>query len=140
MPDDAATVEAAMVRIRRRQTRGALASASRTQVADSAIRTLDAIEAEQSPTVGSIAITLGVDQPRASRLVAQVISLGYAARVADQADGRRAFLTLTSRGRALLAQVRDRRRAAMSAAMADWSPDERAEFARLLTRFVDAMP
>lgn len=130
-------VEAAMIRIRRRQTRGALAGDSPIPVA--LHRVLDAVVAADSPTVTALAPALGVDQPRASRLVAQAVSHGLLERVADQHDGRRAVLRLTGDGQQAMAAARTGRRTAMAAAMSDWTATERAEFARLLKRFVDAM-
>ncbi|GAA5083091.1 MarR family winged helix-turn-helix transcriptional regulator [Nocardia iowensis] len=130
-------VEAAMVRIRRRQTRGALAGHSPIPVA--VFRVLDAVACTESPTVSTMAPALGVDQPRASRLVAQAVSLGLLERVADQHDGRRAVLRLTDNGQQAVTAAQTGRRTAMAAAMSDWTTGERAEFARLLRRFVDAM-
>jgi DNA-binding MarR family transcriptional regulator len=132
-----AAVEAAMVRIRRRQNRGALGKDSPVPLA--VFRVLDAIDGTDATTVGTLAPALGVDQPRASRLVAQAVSSGHLERVADQHDGRRAVLRLTPDGRDLVAAARDGRRTAMAAAMADWTEVERSEFARLLGRFVDSL-
>ncbi|WP_433525759.1 MarR family winged helix-turn-helix transcriptional regulator [Nocardia pseudovaccinii] len=132
-----AAVEAAMVRIRRRQTRGALGKDSPVPIA--VFRVLDAVAGANADTVGTLAPVLGVDQPRASRLVAQAVSSGHLERVADQQDGRRAVLRLTPAGRAAVTAARDGRRGAMAAAMADWTDRERTEFARLLGRFVDAL-
>ncbi|WP_338774739.1 MarR family transcriptional regulator [Nocardia vulneris] len=86
-----------------------------------------------------LAAALGVDQPRASRLVAQAVSLGLLERTADQRDGRRSVLRLTADGDRAIAAAEAGRRSAMAAAMADWTAAERAEFARLLSRFVDAL-
>ncbi|WP_157129214.1 MarR family winged helix-turn-helix transcriptional regulator [Nocardia amamiensis] len=135
---DASTVavEAAMVRIRRRQTRGALGDGA---IPVAVFRVLDAVADGAGDTVGALAPALGVDQPRASRLVAQAVSSGLLERVADQRDGRRAVLRLTPAGRDAVAAAKAGRRAAMAAAMAGWTPSERADFARLLERFVDAM-
>jgi DNA-binding MarR family transcriptional regulator len=130
-------VEAAMVRIRRRQTRGALAGESPVPIA--VFRVLDAVATTDAATVGTLAPALGVDQPRASRLVAQAVSSGLLERLADQHDGRRAVLRLTPDGHDLVAAARDGRRTAMATAMSDWTDHERTEFARLLVRFVDAL-
>ncbi|WP_330249198.1 MarR family winged helix-turn-helix transcriptional regulator [Nocardia sp. NBC_00565] len=130
-------VEAAMVRIRRRQTRGALGKDSPVPIA--VFRVLDAVADSGAATVGTLAPTLGVDQPRASRLVAQAVSSGHLERVADQHDGRRTVLRLTPAGQDVVAAARDGRRTAMAAAMSDWTDRERKEFARLLARFVDAL-
>ncbi|WP_431954776.1 MarR family winged helix-turn-helix transcriptional regulator [Nocardia lijiangensis] len=130
-------IAAAMVRIRRRQTRGALAGESRVPAA--VFRALDAVSSIENATVGALAPALGVDQPRASRLVAQAVSEGWLERVADQRDGRKAVLRPTRLGRRIIAEADRRREAATAAAMAGWTERERAEFARLLDRFVDAM-
>ena len=132
-----AAVESAMVRIRRRQSRGALSGESRIPVAVFGV--LDAVSTTDAATVGTLALALGVDQPRASRLVAQAVSLGLLKRVADQHDGRRAVLHLTADGRKAVSTARTGRRNAMADAMGDWTDTERADFARLLQRFVDAM-
>ncbi|MGK8523300.1 MarR family winged helix-turn-helix transcriptional regulator [Nocardia asteroides] len=129
-------VEAAMVRIRRRQTRGALSDGA---IPVAVFRVLDAVADGAADTVGGLASALGVDQPRASRLVARAVSSGLLERVADQRDGRRSVLRPTVTGRDAAAAARAGRRAAMAAAMADWTSSERAEFARLLTRFVEGI-
>ncbi|MGK8512260.1 MarR family winged helix-turn-helix transcriptional regulator [Nocardia asiatica] len=135
---DAVTVavEAAMVRIRRRQTRGALSEGA---VPVAVFGVLDAVAGGVADTVGALAPALGVDQPRASRLVARAVAAGLLERVADQRDGRRSVLRPTAAGRRASAEAAARRRTAMAAAMADWTPAERADFARLLERFVEKM-
>ncbi|MGK8500418.1 MarR family winged helix-turn-helix transcriptional regulator [Nocardia asiatica] len=130
------TVEAAMVRIRRRQTRGALSEGA---VPVAVFGVLDAVAGGVADTVGALAPALGVDQPRASRLVARAVAAGLLERVADQRDGRRSVLRPTTAGRRASAEAAARRRTAMAAAMADWTPAERADFARLLERFVEKM-
>ncbi len=127
-----------MIAIRRRQTRRALAEDG--VPGGQSFDVLDVIEAESEPTVSAIAAALAVDQPRASKLVAAAVADGLVMRVADQTDGRRSVLVLTDRGHELLDRVHERRRAAFDTAMNGWSPSERTEFARLLARFVEAMP
>ena len=101
---------------------------------------VDAIEAAeeagQPATVSTIATALDIAQPRASKLVAAAVETGLVRREADQADGRRAFLVRTAAGRALSDQVHQFRRRLFAAGIADWSDGDRAELARLLTRFV----
>jgi DNA-binding MarR family transcriptional regulator len=69
-------------------------------------------------------------------VVAQAIDAGLARRGADPDDGRRSILTLTARGRSVLAAAHQTRRAAVQAALAGWSPEDRDTFARLLGAFV----
>jgi DNA-binding MarR family transcriptional regulator len=132
-----AAVEAAMVAVRRRQSRRALARAAGASGVDIAAQeVLDAVEASGPVGVTGIAEALGVDQPRASKLVAAAVGAGLLRREADQADGRRSRLALTAAGRERLDQVHGFRRERFAAAMAGWTPAERAAFADLLTRFV----
>ena len=144
-------VERAMVALRRSQSRRTLARLAATRrratVAAAApgagVEVLDAIEeAEESgvpATVTSVAAALGIDQPRASKLVAAAVAAGLARREADQADGRRALLVRTPAGRRLSAEVHAFRRQVADRAMAGWSDRDRAQFARLLTRFVESL-
>ncbi|MBA9001468.1 MarR family winged helix-turn-helix transcriptional regulator [Thermomonospora cellulosilytica] len=136
-----AAIEQAMVAIRRGQRRGVLAELAGAGSAGRAVfDVLDVIEAAEAggeaATVGTVAAALGVDQPRASRLVSAAVDAGLVRRVADQADGRRALLERTGEGRALTERVHEHRRRVFAAAMAGWTDAERAEFARLLGRFV----
>ena len=86
--------------------------------------------------VNGVAEALGVDQPRASKLVAAAVSAGLVRREADQLDGRRTNLALTDAGRERLETVHTFRRRRFAAAMDDWPESDRTAFATLLTRFV----
>jgi DNA-binding MarR family transcriptional regulator len=143
--DDAvAVIERALVTIRRSQRRRTLqrrAAGDDTPAAEAAVfQVLDALEAAadagRGMTVTAVADALGVDQPRASRLVAQAIDARLVRRGADPNDGRRSLLTLTTRGRKVLAAAHRTRRAAVEAALAGWSPEDRDAFARLFGAFV----
>ena len=140
---DLSRIERAMVTLRRRQTRRALARLT-GHAHSPTFDVLDALEAaehaNQPATVATLAEELHVDQPRASRLAAAAVATGLARREADQTDGRRTRLVRTRRGIAATERVHAFRRGMFAAAMADWSTEERATFARLLTRFVDALP
>lgn len=137
--NEIAVIERAMVAIRRRQSRRALARLHGAPMPEFDV--LDVLDAAGEPvTVSSVAEALSVDQPRASRLVATAVSAGLVGREADQSDGRRALLVLTGDGRAAVEQAHRTRQAAFAQAMAGWTDAERAEFARLLARFVNALP
>nr|WP_308164329.1 MarR family winged helix-turn-helix transcriptional regulator [Agromyces sp. ISL-38] len=104
-------------------------------------RLLDALEGtERPPSVSELADAIGVDQPRASRLVQAAIDAGHARREVDPADARRSAIVLTAAGRKILADARGTRRDAVVTALAEFTPEERAELARLLSRFVAAWP
>lgn len=143
-----AAIERALVRIRRsqgRRTIGRLAVARLDHRVD--LGQLDAVFAvDEGPgvdggdvTVGRIADRLGIDPSRASRLVAAAIRAGHLARVASQADGRRVGIALTDSGRAIAEAAHGSRRAFYDRLMRDWSDRDRQDFARLLTRFTDAL-
>ncbi|MET9213678.1 MULTISPECIES: MarR family winged helix-turn-helix transcriptional regulator [unclassified Nocardia] len=129
-------IERAMIAIRRRQTRRTLAADAPS---GQAFDVLDVVEDATEPTVSTVAAALAVDQPRASKLVAAAVTAGYLRRVADQSDGRRSLLVLTEPGRDLLERAHERRRGAFDRAMTGWPDADRAEFARLLGRFVDGL-
>lgn len=142
-----AAIERAMVTMRRSWSRrtlqrragdGTAAAIGGTGAA--AFQLLDAIEAAadggEVMTVNGVADALGVDQPRASRLVAAAVEAGLVRRGADPEDGRRSVLTLTLRGARVLAEGHRTRRAAVEAALAGWPAEDRTTFARLLSAYV----
>jgi DNA-binding MarR family transcriptional regulator len=102
-------------------------------------RLLDALE-PRPRTVTDLADATGVDQPRASRLVADAVDRGLVRRGVDPADARRAIVELTASGRAFLTAAHGTRRQAVETALGGFSVDEAARFAELLDRFVAAWP
>ncbi|GAA3968126.1 hypothetical protein GCM10023085_58200 [Actinomadura viridis] len=89
-------------------------------------------------TVGAVADRLEIDPSTASRLVGHAIDAGLVSRRPSPVDARRANLGLTEAG-VRVKRVADRsRRAYLDELMAGWTPAERADFARLLTRFAEA--
>ncbi|MEU7893226.1 MarR family transcriptional regulator [Nonomuraea sp. NPDC049152] len=139
MDEPVAAVERAMVEIRRRQSRRSLHRLGGGGLDPALFGVVDAVEEEPGATVTSIADRLGVDQPRASRLVARAVDEGLLRRVADPADGRRSTLELTELGVEQAEQVHRLRRQVFGDAMSEWSERDRREFARLLTAFVAAL-
>ena len=103
-----------------------------------AMRLLIALANHGPSSVSDLAGAIGVDQPRASRLVQAAVDAGHVRREVDPADARRSILAITEAGRATLSAVIGYRRTAIERALADFTPSERAEFARLLTRFAEA--
>ncbi|MFE5410726.1 MarR family winged helix-turn-helix transcriptional regulator [Microbacterium sp. NPDC056569] len=105
------------------------------------MRLLEALAAASHPlSVGEIADAVGVDQPRASRLVQQAVQLELVRREADPDDARRTRVALTDTGTRLVRGFRGERREAVDAALAAFTDAERAELARLLTKLADAWP
>ncbi|WP_374311709.1 MarR family winged helix-turn-helix transcriptional regulator [Microbacterium sp.] len=105
------------------------------------LRLLEALAAASHPlSVGEIADAVGVDQPRASRLVQQAFQLDLVRREADPEDARRTRVALTDAGAALVRGFRGERREAVDTALAEFSDAERSDLARLLTKLADAWP
>ena len=140
-------VERSMVKLRRGMTRQRLGKAAIREhnlpVDVQVLHVVDIVdegpdEPGQEMSVGLVATRLGVDASRGSRVVAEAVRSGYVRRVASQEDGRRIHLELTPAGRAVVDATRGTRQEHFAKAMADWTEAERAEFARLLGRFVHA--
>jgi DNA-binding MarR family transcriptional regulator len=133
-------VERSMVLLRRNMSRQTLRrrTAHEPVSAESGaiFGVLDALEGRDGMGVTQVAEVLGIDQPRASKLVARAVGEGLLRREADQADGRRQSLHLTSEGARIVASAHHVRRDAIAGAMATFSDDEARDFARLLERFV----
>lgn len=105
------------------------------------LRLLEALAAAARPlSVSEVGEAIGVDQPRASRLVQQAVELGLVRREVDPDDARRTRIALTDEGRALVRGFRGERREAVDSALASFTDAERAELARLLTKLADAWP
>ncbi len=105
------------------------------------MRLLEALASAPGPlAVGEIADAVGVDQPRASRLVQQAVEMGLVAREADPEDARRTRVALTDAGREAVRGVRGERRESVAAALESFTDDERRELARLLGKLADGWP
>jgi DNA-binding MarR family transcriptional regulator len=146
--DSIATIERAMVRMRRSQTRrflGRLAAREAREPVDFSLwGVVDAVEEGPDPdgepvSVGTVAQRLGIDPSRASRVVSKAVEAGYVRRVAAQSDARRSGLELTETGRRLAEEAHRFRRSFFAHVVRDWPAADVGEFARLLTRFVDGM-
>ncbi|MFF2146704.1 MarR family winged helix-turn-helix transcriptional regulator [Kitasatospora sp. NPDC058190] len=139
--DAVAAVERAMVAIRRSQTRrslGRIAPPGGARGIDPTLfGVLDAVEAHDGPcAVTDVAAALGVDQPRASRLVLRTVEEGWLERGSDPRDARRTLLALTPAGREQVERTHRFRREVFARTMANWPDSDRTEFARLITAFV----
>ncbi|MFT4214838.1 MAG: MarR family winged helix-turn-helix transcriptional regulator [Microbacterium sp.] len=105
------------------------------------MRLLEALAGATHPlTVSEVADAIGVDQPRASRLIQQAVDLGLVRREADPDDARRTRVALTDAGAQLARGFRGQRREHLSRALAGFDPQERAELARLLTKLAAGWP
>lgn len=86
-------------------------------------------------TVGAVADWLDVDRSTGSRLVGHAIGADFVSRRPSPVDARRANLELTDAGRTLKELADGLRYRFIAELVADWTDDERAQFARLLRRF-----
>jgi DNA-binding MarR family transcriptional regulator len=89
--------------------------------------------------LGSFATAFGLDPSTITRQVQALERAGLAARTTDVTDRRASILDLTDEGREVLMRTRAYRRERMREAMSDWTDEDRAEFARLLTKFNSSM-
>jgi DNA-binding MarR family transcriptional regulator len=96
-------------------------------------------EALGEVTVGAVAERLEIDPSTASRLVGHAIDAGLVSRRPSPTDARRANLQLTEAGERVKQVAHRFRMAYLANLMEDWAEEEKAEFARLLTRFTDAV-
>lgn len=143
-----ATIERALVRIRRDQQAGRLqhratsaASPAGARLDAARFRYLDALEdAETGLRISQVAEAIGVDRPRASRLTRQLAEAGLVQRRADTQDARVAQVELTPAGRELVEAAHRSRRETVRQALAGFSPDEARRLATLLERFVSDWP
>lgn len=105
------------------------------------MRLLDALAVASGPmSVSEVGEAVGVDQPRASRLIQQAVDLGLVRREADPDDARRTRVALTDEGTRIVRGFRGQRREHLSQALADFTADERADLARLLTKLAASWP
>jgi DNA-binding MarR family transcriptional regulator len=92
--------------------------------------------ADEGPQrLGSLAHAFGLDPSTITRQVQALEGAGLAQRKTDAADRRASILDLSDEGRDVLTRTREHRRARLEAALRDWSPDEKEEFGRLLSKF-----
>jgi DNA-binding MarR family transcriptional regulator len=105
------------------------------------LRLLEALAAASGPlSISELAEAVGVDQPRASRLVQQAVQMGLVRREADPDDARRTRVALTDGGVAMVRGFRGERRTAIDSALGAFTDQERTELARLLTKLANAWP
>lgn len=105
------------------------------------MRLLEALAAAAaSLSVSEVAETIGVDQPRASRLIQQAVELGLVAREPDPDDARRTRVVLTDQGAHFAQGFRGHRHELVHTALDAMNEADRAEFVRLFTQFASSWP
>jgi DNA-binding MarR family transcriptional regulator len=86
---------------------------------------------------GDIAACLAVEAPHVTRQVQRLEGAGYVERVPDPDDRRACRVSVTAKGREAVDRILDVGRHAILDALADWTPQERAQLATLFDRMVD---
>ena len=113
--------------------------AAGTRVSGAGLNALRLIIREGPLPVNEVARRMGVDQSTASRQIKPIEDAGLVARTSDEADRRVAWLAITREGTALLDRIHQMRRDDLDHVLAGWSDRERAQLARTLERFKQAM-
>lgn len=85
--------------------------------------------------VGTVAERLAIDPSRASRMVADMVTAGYARREVSQADARRTVIALTPAGRAITEAVRAYKWLLLGDFLGTWAPEELDSFVSQLEHF-----
>jgi DNA-binding MarR family transcriptional regulator len=105
---------------------------------------LDAVAAaarrDPEVAVADVAHQLGIDRSGASRFVTAAVDHGYLERRPSESDARRAVLTLTSSGRALLAGSHAWQEQAFTQLTAGWDPEDAARLCSYLQRLESELP
>jgi DNA-binding MarR family transcriptional regulator len=96
---------------------------------------LGRVAADGPARLSALAGEMCVDLSVVSRQVAALEAAGLVARSPDPADGRASLIAVTEAGKELFDRKREKFQALLRTLLVDWSPAERAEFARLLGLF-----
>lgn len=88
---------------------------------------------------GDLAVEMCADPSTISRQVALLVRAGLVERRAEPLDGRACTLVLTEAGRGRREQVWREIDGLFHTIISDWSDQERTEFTRLLSRYVDGL-
>lgn len=96
----------------------------------------DASESDET-MVATVAERLSIDPSRASRMVAEMVSAGYARRAASQADARRTIVELTDKGRAVTEAVLSYKWLMLADYLSGWPQKDIAAFVPLMERYTE---
>lgn len=110
-----------------------------TPVSASQLRVLYSLDREEGINLRTLGELLGSTPPSVSRLCDRMEALGFVRRVPSQVSRRELELHLTSRGRAYLKELRERREAALLEAIATMKPAARKALLAGLTGFQEAL-
>ncbi|HVV11230.1 MarR family winged helix-turn-helix transcriptional regulator [Amycolatopsis sp.] len=97
------------------------------------------LEQSGSLDVMTLAAELGLDPSTAARQVAAAHKAGLVTREPDPHDRRRSIVAATARGKAVMREIRARRRAGTAEMLAGWSEKDRRAVAELFHRYNQAI-
>ncbi|WP_433082850.1 MarR family winged helix-turn-helix transcriptional regulator [Dactylosporangium sp. CA-052675] len=89
--------------------------------------------------LSALAAEVSLDLSTVSRQVAALESAGLVGRAQDPSDKRASLVEVTDLGREVFAENRDRWLSIWRELLADWTPEQRAEFAALFTRLNESI-
>ncbi len=142
-PDNIAVIGAAWRELRRGAAgaalRGKLFGEGASALDPGQVDTLDLLVERDHWRMGDLADALKVDPSTATRAVQRLEKLGLAQRRALVTDGRVVTVAVTQAGRERHAIISERRMKAIIEILTDFSPEEQADLADLMDRFVRAV-
>jgi DNA-binding MarR family transcriptional regulator len=125
-------------RLRQALLKDYLAQRSGHDLDQAGMAVLYVLQAEKSdPRITDVAARLGIDPPAVTRKAQQLERLGLVSRSRDAGDARAFRLQLTAEGQQMLSSFQLARHQWLGAVLADWTPADCAQFARLMSRFTD---
>src|SRR5215207_2652600 len=122
-------------RLRLALARGArrLRQEAGTDLSPSLTSALATLERHGPLTPSELAARERVQRPTVTRIICRLEEAGLVTRAADPGDRRSALITVTGAGRSLLATVRTRKDAFLSARLEALGPEDRATLERAAT-------
>lgn len=138
-----ADLDAALIGLRRlwaappRLPDPALGSVERSTVW--VVDAMDRLEHLSEVTVADLAAALDVAHSTASRLIDRAETAGCVTRERSDRDARRTVVRVTPSGRGLAIAARTARTDYLAGMTADWTPEQRATLAELLSRLARAV-
>ena len=124
MSSRTATSDDLATRLRYALTRTArrLRQESSTGLSPALTAALSTVERHGPLTPSELADAERVQRPTATRIVARLEDQGLISRAADPADGRASLISITDEGRALMAEIRERKDAYLAARLDELDP------------------
>jgi len=90
---------------------------------------------QDGQSVGSLADQVNLDASTVTRQIAAMQSAGLVDKHPNPDDRRGGFVTISEQGRVAVVRTRQRRLQQVGHSFRDWDDADRAEFARLMSRF-----